>query len=99
MPYFLPMRKSWVIVASLLSLSLLASPLHAATPKAGMKCTKVGISSIVAGKKYTCVAFVLHISRVNYFLRQSFFWNGHNLNKLGQELKRDYLPSGTLKNS
>ena len=55
MPYFLPMRKSWAIVASLLSLSLLASPLHAATPKAGMKCTKVGISSIVAGKKYTCI--------------------------------------------
>ena len=55
MPYFLPMRKSWAIVASILSLTLLAAPLQAASPKAGSSCSKAGATSISGGKKFTCV--------------------------------------------
>jgi hypothetical protein len=31
------------------------APLHAATPKAGSKCTKAGATATAAGKKFTCV--------------------------------------------
>jgi hypothetical protein len=31
------------------------APLHAATPKAGAKCTKAGATATAAGKKFTCV--------------------------------------------
>ena len=33
----------------------LATPVQAATPKAGAKCTKAGITATAAGKKFTCV--------------------------------------------
>ncbi len=33
----------------------LATPVQAATPKAGAKCTKAGTTSISSGKKFTCV--------------------------------------------
>ena len=49
------MRKSWAIVASILSLTLLAAPLQAASPKAGSSCSKAGATSISGGKKFTCV--------------------------------------------
>lgn len=32
-----------------------ATPVQAATPKAGAKCTKAGITATAAGKKFTCV--------------------------------------------
>lgn len=53
--YFSTMKKRLAIVASMLSLALLASPLQAAAPKTGSKCAKAGATSTVAGKKYTCV--------------------------------------------
>lgn len=48
-------RKLWV--ASLVSLLLLFSSVNSATAvvKAGAKCTKLGQTSIISGKKYTCV--------------------------------------------
>lgn len=49
------MRKRLAIVASVLSLAFLASPLQAAAPKAGSACAKVGATSTIAGKKYTCI--------------------------------------------
>ncbi len=33
----------------------LTAPLHAATPKAGAKCTKAGSTATASGKKFTCV--------------------------------------------
>jgi hypothetical protein len=47
-------RKIRMAVAVALLLALTA-PLHAATPKAGSKCTKAGATSTAAGKKFTCV--------------------------------------------
>ncbi len=41
--------------SALLPLVLIATPLYAATPKAGAKCSKAGAISTYAGKKYTCV--------------------------------------------
>jgi|GEM_PF-1820287 len=41
-----------IAIALLLAL---ATPVHAATPKAGAKCTKAGITATAAGKKFTCV--------------------------------------------
>lgn len=41
-----------LVIALLLSL---ATPVQAATPKAGAKCTKAGATATAAGKKYTCV--------------------------------------------
>ena len=49
------MKRPFVVVASLLSLVLIVSPLNAAGAKAGSKCGKVGITSINAGKKFTCI--------------------------------------------
>ena len=46
--------KSRVAVAVVLLLAL-ATPLQAATPKAGTKCTKVGSTATAGGKKFTCV--------------------------------------------
>ena len=46
------MRKVLIL---LLALTLLgATPVHALT-KAGAKCTKAGVTSTYAGKKYTCI--------------------------------------------
>ncbi len=39
----------------LLPLVLIATPLYAATPKAGGTCTKAGTTSTYSGKKYKCV--------------------------------------------
>ena len=47
-------RKSHLALAIVLLLSL-SSPVHAATPKAGSKCTKAGSKTTAAGKKYICV--------------------------------------------
>jgi hypothetical protein len=47
-------RKSRLALAIVLLLSL-SSPVHAATPKAGSKCTKAGQTSTSAGIKYTCI--------------------------------------------
>ncbi len=41
-----------VIITLLLSL---ATPLNAAAPKAGAKCTKVGTTAAASGKKFTCI--------------------------------------------
>jgi hypothetical protein len=41
-------------VALVVLLSITA-PLHAATPKAGAKCTKAGVTATAAGKKFTCI--------------------------------------------
>lgn len=48
-------RKLWV--ASFVSLLLLFASINSATAaiKAGTKCVKLGQTSIVSGKKYTCV--------------------------------------------
>ena len=47
-------RKSHLALAIVVLLSL-SSPVYAAAPKAGSKCTKVGQTSTTAGIKYTCV--------------------------------------------
>ncbi|MEN9304977.1 MAG: hypothetical protein RLY76_245 [Actinomycetota bacterium] len=47
-------RKGHLFIAIVLLLTL-AAPVHAATPKAGAKCTKVGATTTAAGKKFTCV--------------------------------------------
>jgi hypothetical protein len=47
-------NKGRLVIAIALLLSL-ATPLQAATPKAGAKCTKAGSTATASGKKYTCV--------------------------------------------
>jgi hypothetical protein len=47
-------RKSHLALAIVVLLSL-SSPVYAAAPKAGSKCTKAGQTSTTAGIKYTCV--------------------------------------------
>jgi len=47
-------RKGYLAIAIVLLLTL-ASPVQAATPKAGAKCTKAGITATAAGKKFTCI--------------------------------------------
>jgi hypothetical protein len=46
--------KTHIAIAIALLLSL-ATPVQAATPKAGAKCTKAGATATAAGKKFTCV--------------------------------------------
>ena len=46
--------KPIVVVAIILSL-LFPAALFAANPKAGAKCSKIGLTQIYAGKKFTCV--------------------------------------------
>jgi hypothetical protein len=48
------MTRRRVLVALLLSLSLISAPSFAAV-KAGAKCTKAGTTATAAGKKFTCV--------------------------------------------
>jgi len=43
------------IVLAVALLLTLTTPLEAATPKAGTKCTKAGTTATAAGKKFTCV--------------------------------------------
>ena len=47
-------RRGKILIASILLLSL-ATPVQAATPKAGAKCTKAGATATALGKKFTCV--------------------------------------------
>jgi hypothetical protein len=47
-------HKGRLAIAILLLLAL-ATPVQAATPKAGAKCTKAGTTATAAGKKFTCV--------------------------------------------
>ena len=47
-------RKGRILLASVLMLSLV-TPVQAATPKAGAKCSKAGATSTSDGKKYTCI--------------------------------------------
>ena len=53
---FSPLLRSQVRTAFFFVLLLsLADPVHAATPKAGAKCTKAGTTATASGKKFTCV--------------------------------------------
>jgi hypothetical protein len=47
-------RKRHLGLAIVLALTL-ATPLHAAAPKAGAKCSKAGSTATASGKKFTCV--------------------------------------------
>ena len=46
--------KSRIAVAVVLLLAL-TTPLQAAAPKAGAKCTKAGSTATASGKKFTCI--------------------------------------------
>lgn len=47
-------RKGHLLIAIALILAV-ATPVQAATPKAGAKCTKAGITANAGGKKFTCI--------------------------------------------
>jgi hypothetical protein len=47
-------HKGLLAIAVVLLLSLV-TPLQAATPKAGAKCSKAGSTSTASGKKFTCI--------------------------------------------
>jgi hypothetical protein len=47
-------HKGYLGLAIVLLLTL-ATPVHAATPKAGAKCTKAGATANAGGKKFTCI--------------------------------------------
>ena len=47
-------RRGYLGLAIILVLTL-ATPLHAAAPKAGAKCTKAGSTATASGKKFTCI--------------------------------------------
>jgi hypothetical protein len=49
------MRRKGHLLIAIALLVTLAAPVHAATPKAGAKCTKVGATATASGKKFTCV--------------------------------------------
>jgi hypothetical protein len=49
------MIKKTPILIILFLLLTLATPVQAATPKAGAKCTKAGSTATAAGKKFTCI--------------------------------------------
>ncbi len=49
------MRRKGFLAFAIILLLTLASPVQAATPKAGAKCSKAGITATAAGKKFTCV--------------------------------------------
>ena len=49
------MRRKGLLAVAVVLLLALVTPLHAATPKAGAKCTKAGATVTAAGKKFTCV--------------------------------------------
>ena len=48
------LHRARLVVAIVLLLTL-ATPVQAATPKAGAKCTKAGATATSGGKKYTCI--------------------------------------------
>ena len=49
------MSRTRILVALLLTLSLVSASSFAASPKAGAKCTKAGATATAAGKKFTCI--------------------------------------------
>jgi hypothetical protein len=49
------MTRKIPIAFAIALLLTVAAPLHAATPKAGAKCTKAGATATAGGKKFTCV--------------------------------------------
>jgi M6 family metalloprotease-like protein len=49
------MRRKGLLAVAVVLLLALVTPLQAATPKAGAKCTKAGATVTAAGKKFTCV--------------------------------------------
>ena len=49
------MRHKGYLALAIVLLLTLASPVQAATPKAGAKCTKAGITASSGGKKFTCI--------------------------------------------
>ena len=49
------MRRKGLLAITVVLLLSLVTPLQAATPRAGAKCTKAGASVTAAGKKFTCV--------------------------------------------
>ena len=53
--YSLHMQHKVRLLIVIVLLLALATPVQAATPKAGAKCTKAGSTSTAAGKKFTCV--------------------------------------------
>ena len=55
MSYPLLMQRKKHLGLAIVLILTLATPLHAAAPKAGAKCTKAGATATAAGKKFTCV--------------------------------------------
>ena len=49
------MRRKGLLAVAVVLLLALVTPLHAATPKAGAKCSKAGTTATAAGKKFTCI--------------------------------------------
>ncbi len=49
------MRRKGHLGLAIVLLLALATPLHAAAPKAGAKCTKAGATATSGGKKFTCI--------------------------------------------
>ncbi len=49
------MKKWTTATVTIFLIMTLATPLNAATPKAGAKCTKVGATATASGKKFTCI--------------------------------------------
>ncbi len=49
------MKRKASLYLPIILLLALTSPVQAATPKAGDKCTKVGATSTAGGKKFTCI--------------------------------------------
>jgi hypothetical protein len=49
------MRRKGLLAVAVALLLALVTPLQAATPKAGAKCSKAGTTTTAAGKKFTCI--------------------------------------------
>ena len=49
------MKHKGRLAVAIIVLLTLATPVQAATPKAGAKCTKVGATANASGKKFTCI--------------------------------------------
>jgi hypothetical protein len=49
------MKRKGLLAIAIVLLLTLATPVQAATPKAGAKCTKAGAIATASGKKFTCV--------------------------------------------
>jgi hypothetical protein len=53
--YSLSMQHKGRLAIAIVLLLTLATPVQAATPKAGAKCTKAGATATASGKKFTCI--------------------------------------------